>query len=161
MRVRLSQSLPNEDPRWDFGEPPERQQNGARSVTMNYSDEFESTTAGMMVEVSKVPQMKQRRMRPRSYAEPGGSRLSFSYCGSGTCDNGILVRNGFHDDLVTFGEDSEGTYNGIAISDLEARVSRLRRRQQMEKRKSISNFAISCLEPNPTAYFVQEEQVVI
>jgi len=141
----------------------------------------EKTTGPL--ETSKVPQSK-RRIRPRSYAEPrtvtGRSRLCFSHCGNNGTPvsaasegrNGILVsRNGTvysssrDNDLFTFGNGCRGVtpggpcHNGVSMGDLETRLTYLRR-QQLEKRKSISNFAISCLEPNPTAYFVEEEQQV-
>lgn len=134
---------------------------------MNYFDEYNTeTTFPTFVrqsDRSKAPETKQqRRIRPKSYAEPGGrNRLSFSASvngNSGKERNGTLVRreNFLEDDMFTFENGFGETYKGVAITDLEERVSRLRRLWHREKRNSISNFAISCLEPNPKAFFVHD-----
>ena len=186
-RSRLSQSLPNHEESYfpqdymvDFrGGPPtpvflNSNSNGSCS---NHNNSFQ-TTELLNNNTNKSPGRK--KWRPMSYAEPGGrNRLSFSLCSNsnsnGNAPNLSLVRNtNSSDNGTSYSQpdyDSSGMsvnssstnssstkYNGHNITDLEARLLRLRQ-QQWERRKSISDFAISCIDPTPISYAVMQQQV--
>lgn len=125
---------------------------------------------------------QKKKARPFSYAEPGSlsnghhnhhttssshlhqlqkpngissSKKSsiINTCGSNL--NSIPVTNlSPKGKLENVGNDGP-TYNGHNVADLEARLAHLRV-QQRERRKSL-DFAISCVEPDPTCFSVEEQ----
>ncbi len=125
---------------------------------------------------------QKKKARPFSYAEPGSlsnghhnhhatssshlhqlqksNGISSSKKSSiiNSCDshfNSIPVTNlSPKGKLENVGNDGP-TYNGHNVADLEARLAHLRV-QQRERRKSL-DFAISCVEPDPTCFSVEEQ----
>lgn len=106
---------------------------------------------------------QKKKARPFSYAEPG------SLTNGNHFNDNVKLRNGKSNDhlaispppisspkgrLENIGNDG-ATYNGHNVADLEARLARLRY-QQRERRKSL-DFAISCVEPDPTCFSVEEQ----
>ncbi|CAG7837490.1 unnamed protein product [Allacma fusca] len=65
-----------------------------------------------------------------------------------------LLRSYYSNNGMTM---SSRTYNGHSVIDLEARLSRLRV-QQLARRKSV-DFAISCVEPDPTCFSVDSDDL--
>lgn len=94
-----------------------------------------------------------KKWRPMSYAEstlnPLSSSLSFPI-------NSFY--NATNDKCLEIESGSNKLFNGYSIEDLEFRLNRLRQKQQQsERRKSICvDFAISCVEPNPTCFSMEQ-----
>lgn len=109
---------------------------------------------------------QKKKARPFSYAEPGslngrhddhqnhsnGSEYNgATYLSSTSIPTADLSPKGKLENVGNCG----ATYNGHNVADLEARLARLRV-QQLERRKSL-DFAISCVEPDPTCFSVEEQ----
>jgi len=100
-----------------------------------------------------------KKYRPLSYAEPlvvnglvhnvsvsvhnGSQRTTTSSTATTNCTRGRF------ESCVS---SSTASFNGHRIAELEARLTQLRI-QQMHRRKSV-DFAISCVEPDPTYFYV-------
>jgi len=102
-------------------------------------DDYEKCDTIQVVDTntnSSIVRRKKKQVRPMSYAGPSG----------------VSTAEGFYEATNLAEKISALTRN---VSVLEARILKLRR-AQAEKRKSV-DFAISCLEPDPQFYLVDEQ----
>lgn len=160
--------------------------NGNNPSLSSSSSGPQSLTSGGNTATLKRPttvSFQKKKARPFSYAEPGSlsnghasnnhshhhqnSHLQQNYANgiSKVKHGGMGINNGDINPipitnltpkgrLENVGNDGP-TYNGHNVADLEARLVRLRV-QQRERRKSL-DFAISCVEPDPTCFSMEEQ----